>query len=182
MKQIIFLDMDGVLVDFEAGAAALWGLTAGELQAKRTPGTWALPEPLGITTTQFWNKLNEAGEIFWQGLLPMPWHLELMHYVEEHSTQWYIVSAPSHSPTSYTGKVKWLKKYFGPRFDRFFLTPHKELLAANGRLLIDDNEDNIKKFVEHGGMGQIFPSMSNRLHSSRLDPMVYIKNWSRICT
>jgi 5'(3')-deoxyribonucleotidase len=138
----------------------------------------ALKEKYGtptFNTNDFWRKIDEAGQWFWDGLEAMPWQSELLALVESITDDWFIVSAPSWCPSSFSGKVKYLKRVFGKRFDRFLLTPHKTLFANESAVLIDDRESNIQKFVEAGGEGILFPTYHNCLHEKRDDPMSFIR-------
>jgi hypothetical protein len=54
-------------------------------------------------------------------------------------------------------------------------TPHKRLLAAPGRLLIDDNEENCRAFARAGGRSFLFPALHNRLHEYSRNPLEYVR-------
>jgi 5'(3')-deoxyribonucleotidase len=47
------------------------------------------------------------------------------------------------------------------------MAPRKELLAVESAVLIDDNEDNIEKFVSAGGSGVLWPRRWNKGDESR---------------
>lgn len=182
-KPVILLDMDEVLVDFVGGVYRMWGVSREEVEALRTPGEWCVLEPLEKAVNQtlgidgFWDAIHAVGSEFWEALDPLPWADELIELVESWDVPWYVVTAPSDCPTSYNGKVRWLKARFGSRFDRFIISPHKELLAQPGRVLIDDREENVHKFTvgsdgrPTGGAGIIFPSRGNSLHKYADDPL-----------
>ena len=179
----VFLDMDEVLTDFVGGACVAHYTTVAELDFVRKPGIWSIVEPLGtirkipgFTNDDFWEQIHCYGEIFWLRLAALPWARELTGLLDDlYPQRWYIVSAPSRCPTSYSGKVKWLKRFFRQDFDRFLLTPHKHLFAKPGTLLIDDRELNLLKFEEAGGKGLLFPNMGNNLHAQRHNPLEYVR-------
>lgn len=94
---------------------------------------------------------------------------------ESFSDDWYVVSAPSRSAESYSGKARWLKAFFGNRFDRFALTAHKHLLANPNTILIDDREQNVTRFLAAGGVGIMFPCRYNSYHEVT-DPVSHIQS------
>lgn len=188
----IFLDMDEVLADFVGGACRAWGITrevveqywpAGAwdiippltvaLSKQRCPGTSGFPPSMGHD--EFWEHIN-GSEDYWLDLEALPWArvvTNLMYWVTD---DWYIVSAPSRCPYSYSGKVKWLQRFFSPAFNRFVLTSHKHLLAGPNTLLIDDRDSNVEEFVAAGGAGIVFPRHHNSQHLFKSDPVKYLKN------
>lgn len=174
----ILLDADEVIFDFVAGSARSHGIEPDALNSHRTPGVWDISGPLGelaigrpFTPEEFWAPINYGREEFWENLDLLPWFKELVEFVEEHSSEWHIVSAPSKCPTSYNGKVRAFKKVFGNDFDRFILTPHKSLFAKSNTILIDDRDENVEKFIQAGGQGIVFPTIGNSRHAHRDFPI-----------
>jgi len=185
MKKIrILLDMDGVLVDFVGGVCKLFEISRDDLNKHWTLGEWNIVPPLGraigmrdaFNTTMFWNEINDGGEKFWLELEEMPWIDDLIKMVEDITDDWHIVTSPSYLPCSYSGKIKWLKNWFGDKFNRFAITPHKEIFAQENVILIDDRWKNIREFRESGGIGILFPSQGNLLHSRSEFPLNYLLN------
>lgn len=175
MASTLLLDMDEVLVDFVGGACRVHGTTREEIESFWPEGHWSVVEPIGaskgivLTEDRFWETIHKAGRDFWINLEPLPWLSELLKLVNGRS--WYIVSAPSRCPSSYDGKVQWLKNYFGARFDRFIISPHKYLLAKPGVMLVDDREKNVDEFIRHGGIGAVFPARSNSRYEWASNPL-----------
>lgn len=177
----ILLDLDQVLADFVAGAAFRWGLSTAYLLENWEPGTYPMNAALAralrledVTDEQFWGKINrDAG--FWSTLAPLPWFKDLTTLVEGVTNDWHVVSSPSHCETSYAGKVTWLKRAFGPKFNRFALTPHKEIFAQPGVILVDDYEKNCEAFAEAGGQAVLFPCHHNHLHRHKDDPLPVVR-------
>lgn len=181
MKNLtILLDMDEVLVDFVSGACQAHGITKDQLHAVQEPGVWNSALPLGriigseVSPSDFWKPIHDQGERFWDELGPLPWIDKIIEMVSKITDEWHIASAPARHEGCYSGKVKWLKRKFGPTFDQFCLTPHKHLFAKEGVLLIDDREENITKFIAAGGQGLIFPTIGNSLHEYRNDPVAHL--------
>lgn len=183
MEYRIHLDMDGVLCNFDKGAIAVHGMDFAEVTAKRPPGHWSLVEPMGFTSTnQFWKPINEAGVDFWTNLEPLPWMDELVKLVSTITEDWYIVTAPSYDIDSYIGKLTWIKNMFGRKFTRVVPTMHKEILAGNRTILIDDRYENCNKFYQEclerqyqGAGSVIFPSIGNDFHEHAHDPIPLVK-------
>lgn len=166
----ILLDMDEVLVNFVDGALAAWGVERAPVLEHWTPGRWDMVPPLSkalglaepMSNNRFWSRLE--GDSFWLGLEPLPWFDDLLQLITNYTDDWHIVTSPSLCPTSYDGKVKWLKTKFGKSFDRFAITPHKYLFAGPDTVLIDDRDRNIEEFAGAGGIGVVFPSHHNSEH------------------
>lgn len=169
----ILLDMDEVLVDFVGGALRAHGWSRYDFYKRHTPGSWAIERTMGLTAKQLWEPINAAGEQFWLDLEPLLWASDVVELVESFTADWHVISSPSRCPTSYTGKVVWLKRYFGTDFDRFALTPHKQIFANPSAVLIDDRDSNRDEFIAAGGRAITFPSLHNRLYREP-DPVNYV--------
>lgn len=176
----ILVDLDEVLTDFVGAAAEVHRVDRLELEALRRENGWGMELPLSILlrrdidVNEFWEPINYQGSIFWETLYPLPWFNEVINLVTSLTDDWFIVTGPSNCPTSYDGKVKYMKRVFGSTFDRFIISPHKHLLAKPGVMLIDDREENVEKFVAAGGDGIVFPSNGNKLHRFATNPVPYV--------
>lgn len=176
----ILLDQDEVLTDFVSAACQIHGTTRALMLPNWPHEQWSIVEPLAktlsrpLSNTQFWAPIHN-NEQFWLDLLPTPWCDQLWQLCRSHSSEVHIVSSPAMCDTSYTGKVKWLKKKFGQSFDNFILSPHKHLLAKPSAVLIDDRDENCRKFVRAGGKAILFPSHGNRLYSLAHDPLSHVQ-------
>ncbi len=163
----ILLDMDGVMIDFVSAACKAFGAKPDSERMKEgfERGEWNINKLFDppVSNNQFWKEINEIGESFWTNMMPLPWLTKLIHLVEEYAGEdWYIVTSPSKHPSSYSGKVWWLKERFGQDFDRIVLTKHKHLLANRDTVLIDDKESTISKFRECNGEAILFPAPYNK--------------------
>lgn len=178
----ILLDLDEVLCDFIGGACRAFNVDAEEINRRCINSPWgslipAIGQLKGFNLTEefFYAVIHQQGEKFWEELEPLPWFQQVIELADDYSDDWHIISAPSKYPTSYGGKVKWLKKYFGEDFDRFALTPHKSIFAKKGILLIDDRESNITDFIAAGGDGLVFPRHHNSLHMLKDNPVGHLR-------
>lgn len=179
----IFLDMDEVLTDFVGGACKAWGAEPAAVLAEWEEGKWDIVPPLSralgreplLTQDEFWRPIND-NVLFWAGLKVLPWAQEVVALVRSLTDDWHVVSSPSYCDTSYMGKVQWLKRFFGPRFNRFCITPHKYCFAQPGTVLIDDRDSNVKSFIRAGGAGIVFPRYHNSCHGLKNDPLAFVSD------
>lgn len=117
-KQILYFDMDNVLVDFKSGIARLDEKTKVKFEGDldEVPGIFALMDPLtdAIEAFEFLSQLFDT----------------------------YILStAPWKNATAWSDKLNWVKKHLGKNaYKRLILTHHKNL--NKGDFLIDDRTKN----------------------------------------
>ena len=172
--QHVFLDMDGVLTDFIGAALRAHGRS--EFLEHWPPGERDAPKALGISRRQFWSAIDAQGSDFWAELDPYPWVGELLQRVEA-VAPFSVLTAPSLSPSSLKGKVRWMYEHFpgskGRRFRDFLIGPQKHLLARPGHLLIDDTGATVDAFRANGGQAILFPQAWNSNHAVD-DRMAYV--------
>lgn len=173
--QVIYLDMDGVLVDFVDGCIDLffgsdslkktlmcnWVMDHGGVyDIERVFSRW-----IGETITgdQFWKRIDGHSPSFWADLQTYPHTINLYNLCLNLAPT-YIVSSPTRDPRSVQGKLKSIQRIFGPRFRQYFLGPHKHRMAMPGALLIDDSDFNCHEFTEAGGEAILFPQPWNAYH------------------
>ena len=171
----IFVDLDGVLVDFISDALECNAAT--DLLNDWPPGKWSVSKILGITEAEFWSPINGRGHEFWANLRPYPWKDELVQLISSLDPAWTVATAPSRDPSCPYGKTIWMQAHLpasgGAPFRRFSIGGRKHFLARSGRILIDDNDSNVEKFNRAGGVGILFPQPWNALHSIA-DSMAYV--------
>lgn len=151
---MIFLDLDGVVVDFCAAAYRAHGRTC----AINEPTKYDFFEDWGMTADEFWGPIDAIGPEFWSTIPLYPWANELIGLCGK---DFVIATTNSIHPVSASGKVSAIQSIFGERFRNYMITPRKWLLGAPGRLLIDDNEMNCEKFRDYGGDAILFPAPWN---------------------
>ena len=120
-KRIVYVDMDGTLVDFASGVARIDPEIAAPYLARghpdEIPGVYSLMDPNPGAVEAF----IELAELF----------------------DAYILSTAAwHNPSAWTDKLEWVKRTWGagdeaPVFKRLILSHHKDL--NRGDILIDDN-------------------------------------------
>jgi len=141
----IFLDMDGVIVNFVKGMCKMHG----EPEIKE----WLTPQIFGLTIKQFWAPCNFTN--FWANLEWMPDGCKILRTAEKIGDV-YILTAPTLSANSYSGKIKWIENNLIRYKHRTIICPCKELLAGNG-ILVDDSDKNVDTFRKAGGQAILVP-------------------------
>lgn len=159
----IFLDLDGVAVDFVSAALQLFGRELCD--AAWPPGQYDIADVLSMDRNSFWESVNGAGVDFWRNLQPYPWFEELYRELSKRGKVCFATS-PTYSPHSAAGKMTWLKDRFGSDFKDFVITRRKYHLSRAGTLLIDDSDRNVREFIERGsGKAILFPQIWNSAHA-----------------
>jgi len=153
----IFLDLDGVLQDFV-------GHTVRKLKLSVDPTncSWDFWTP-EMTTKQFWDRVSLDGSGFWRNIPTYEWTENLIDLVKLYDPEFTLLTSPASCPYSWKGKRQWIQDYFGENFNRQIMTHDKHFCAAPGRVLIDDNEINCKRFADWGGQAILFPQSWNPL-------------------
>ena len=155
---IVYLDLDGVLADFRKGISKV--LNAPEMLNSKK---WAFWEDAGktfedvdaICTANFWTNLDWTSD--GHNILRI-----VTHYVKPENI--YLLTTPMPNLQSAWGKAEWVNKHLPVYNKRLIITrAPKHLLAGPNRLLIDDNDDNVNGFQEHGGNAILINRPWNRL-------------------
>lgn len=153
---IILLDMDGVLADFVTRSVEVAKLPiSSDLVSE-----WNYFKKY-MSSSEFWQCIDNY-EGFWENLDPHPWAYELVSLCKSFGSVYYA-SAPALHHNCCEGKIKWLRKhnFMSSKKNEFMFGPEKWLMARHGRVLIDDNEENVKNFTFAGGEGYLFPQNWN---------------------
>ena len=118
MKQIVYVDMDNVLVDFPS----------------------AIPRIPEETATEYDGRLDDVPGIF-SLMDPMPGAIDAFGELADRFDTFILSTSPWENPSAWSDKLIWVKKHLGaPAYKRLILTHHKDLNA--GRFLIDDRTKN----------------------------------------
>lgn len=136
-KYKIYVDMDGVLVDFDGGYEKLTGMTTRAADEKG-------PE-------FFWKPISKAGAKWWITLNWMPDGKQLWDYVKKYNPE--LLSAPSREEASKMGKRVWVKRELPGVKLILKSADKKQEFASPNSILIDDREKNIEQWKSAGGVG-----------------------------
>jgi 5'(3')-deoxyribonucleotidase len=150
----IFLDMDGVLCKCHEAALESFGAT----MEPNKPMNQIVGEQcqFHVDRAYFWATFEA---MFWENLEKtdlcdklIAWSI---HYAGLHNV--YILSSPTTNPDSAAGKTQWVRTHFPALLPRLRLANDKELLAAPGRILVDDKESNVDKWIDANGTAILVP-------------------------
>jgi len=138
-RPLIYLDMDGVLADYEKEADKRLG------------------KPLSVVGNAGWKKVKKEHyeTDFFPSLDPMPGAKELFSFIKQHF-RFKILSATGEHISNIIKKEKatWLKKHFGGAETIFVIhSKDKAKYANDGVVLVDDREKSVKPF--HGAGGNV---------------------------
>ena len=146
-KYKIYVDMDGVLVDFDGGYEKLTGMTTREADEKG-------PE-------FFWKPISKAGAKWWITLNWMPDGKQLWDYVKKYNPE--LLSAPSREEASKMGKRIWVKRELPGAKLILRSADKKQEFASPTSILIDDREKNIEQWEAAGGIGILHTDASSTI-------------------
>ena len=118
MSKIVYVDMDGVLVDFESGIKSL---TEHELQG-------------------YEKRLDEVPGIF-SKMKPLEGAVESFEKLSRHYNVYILSTAPWENPTALNDKLAWVKTYIGDLAHKRVIFSHNKHLNM-GDYLIDDRTTN----------------------------------------
>jgi len=160
----ILLDLDGVLCDFVGRVCEIFDLNRAKIVASWPIGVSNISIAIGIPEPKMLEVINGMGDEFWIGIKLYDWADELFDFCQDLALT-YILSRPTHHPTSLSGKVRWLYNWKGENFIRYNLSWYKELSSCRNSLLVDDLERNVEDFNKGDGKAILFPSYTNKRHA-----------------
>ena len=168
LKPKIFVDLDGVIVDFVLPVMARYGASIeGEAfyplgfgwdvvgATNMIRGNRGL-KPL--SNTEFWDGLNYD---FWLNLRCYPLAPQFLQALESVGDV-YFATSPTLSSECVAGKFDWIKRQFRHMIRRFFIGADKSVFAGPNAILIDDRDKNVDEFREAGGQAFLIPRPWNR--------------------
>lgn len=168
----LFVDMDGVLTDFVTAAMRLFGfIYVEEIYPIREA---EVSRVIGVSDAELWAAIDRDAN-FWHTLNKFDWADDLIALVEEYDPQFTIASSPGADPASPYGKAFWLRHHYKLTPKRYMLGSQKHLLAAPGRVLIDDSDAKCQAFTDAGGVAIVFPQPWNSAHEETVDRMAWVR-------
>ena len=173
-KLRIFLDMDGVVVFWEKGAAKTLDLNLEDKDIREKIKNGKRMESFVGGDSVMWPKIDKEGAEWWEKLEKLPWADGLINLIKKESKEWCFLTAPSNNSNCAAGKIKWLQNHFGEDFRKFLIGSNKYMCASPDALLIDDSEKKCKKFEEYGGYSFLWPSPLNLIdEDENLDDVMF---------
>lgn len=173
---VVFLDLDETLVSWMAPALSKHKTDLQRVirEYRWNPGDGRkVYEILGMTKTKFWSPIDEDPN-FWHGLPKLPHCDMLVKLAQSISDAVCILSSPHNHENCFAGKHEWIKQHL-PASVGTVLAKQKHLLAAPGRLLIDDQDDKVNAFRSAGGSAILFPQHWNSAHDKApFGPLFYL--------
>jgi len=148
----IYLDLDGVVADFDQRFKDLSGMSPSDYESKNGKNA-------------FWDFIDVKHKVaFWVGIPPMPQAKTLVDYVSQHDYE--VLTAPSIKKQSVLGKNLWVRNHTGKLFPskpkvnfRFAKEKHKvKPNLTQYDILIDDKASTIDRWESAGGTGILFTS------------------------
>jgi 5'(3')-deoxyribonucleotidase len=164
MLRDIFLDMDGVLVDFMGGIHKAIGVPYSYDEYPYELGKWLAFEDSGVPFDAVNNCCTER---FWENLAWARYGGEILKAVEATfpTTPITLLTTPMPNPGSWSGKYRWVEKNCPWLANDMIVTRRPKASFAHPRaLLIDDRDENVDRFREAGGHAIQVPRPWNRLH------------------
>jgi PAS domain-containing protein len=153
----VYLDMDGVLANFNKRFEDISGMSPKEFESK-------------YGKKEFWKLIDEDNKIsFWVGIEPMPGAADLVKAVKKYNYE--LLTSPSSKKQSYLGKILWVRNHSDilggkPRINFKRASEKHEIKPelAKTDILIDDREDTIGRWNAAGGTGIHYKSISQVLN------------------
>ena len=150
----IYVDMDGVVADFDKRFTDLAGMSPNEFESK-------------YSKKEFWDFIDVKNKIkFWVGIPVMEGAKALIDFVSKHD--YSMLTAPSIKKESRLGKLLWIRNHTGDLFPSkpnviFKFAKEKHLVKPSLTefdILIDDKQSTIDNWNDAGGTGIFYKSSS----------------------
>ena len=147
----VYLDMDGVVADFDKRFEDLSGMKPREFEEK-------------YGKSKFWDFIDEENKVsFWVGIPEMDGAKKLVDYVKKYNYE--LLTAPSVKKQSYLGKILWVRNHSDllggkPRINFKKAKEKHEVKSelTKNDILIDDRADTIGRWEANGGTGIVYNS------------------------
>ena len=154
LSRTIYVDLDGVLVDFDRGFEDISGGIDKINYIKKD----------GIEN--FWKLINSHGQEWWENLNWMPDGTKLWSAIENKNVKILTSGSTRNTGTmAITGKKQWVMNHLGPIETIVVNSSHdKQKYARPGDILIDDLPTNIKEWNSKQGIGILHHNAQDTLN------------------
>jgi hypothetical protein len=148
----LFVDLDGVLVDFDKEMERI-GFPSSAVETDKK------------MKARFWHNVGRMahhGHEFWGVMDPMPDADVLWNYIKKYTPA--ILSATGHVGNAEQEKRVWVKKHIGDVVVHLVRkSGDKAQFAAPNHILIDDRAKSIEPWIAAGGIGILHTSAANTI-------------------
>lgn len=122
-KKILYIDMDGVLVDFDSGIKQLDAKTKKEFEGRydEVPGIFSL-------------------------MKPMPGAIDAFIQLSKVFDTYILTTSPWENPTALQDKQNWVKENLGEHGKKRLITSHHKNLNKGDYIIDDRNKRGVKDF------------------------------------
>ena len=151
----IFLDLDGVLVNWSGGLCKLLNIDPYDPKAQEILRKDYMIQGWKFGTTEEVNEaVNNAGYDFWMNLELLPWAQELLNLCKKYGPVYFLTSpGPFHAGAH--AKLDYIWEHFGST--NYILTSHKYVCSVDSHILIDDMKKNIDEWNRGSGLSFHWP-------------------------
>ncbi len=159
---LVYVDMDGVLADFDAAMIDRFGVSADD-----------------ITKEEKWEKIKNYDndvEPWFLSLQLMPDARELWAFLTSNFERVEILTAAGTTLNDAPKQKRaWIKDNFGPdvRVNVVKKAKDKEVFAEENTILIDDRAKAVNPFIAAGGKGIIYTSAATTIKTLK----VMMEDW-----
>jgi 5'(3')-deoxyribonucleotidase len=161
-KRVIYLDMDGVIADFNAYTIKRLGKTLDAFSSSQV--AWEAMSPYLEEVYASLDLMHDA-EVLVKGVIEL---------TDMHNCEYGVLTAVpklNRTPLAKNHKIAWLDRHFPMLLDNFNIGPwaeHKQFHCQVGDILIDDSKLNIPQWIDRGGIGILHTSAEDSLEKLKL--------------
>jgi len=154
-KYVMFVDLDGVLVNFDKGYQKLTGKSTHHADVQVKKDFWK-------TFNNSIKSQNTSEFKYWSELEWMHDGKQLWNYIKKYTP--YILTAPTYNPESKEGKSLWVTKHLDNVRKLYFKSAAtKAEYSRKNRILIDDRAATIDDWNARGGVGILHTNAANTI-------------------
>jgi 5'(3')-deoxyribonucleotidase len=173
MKMQALVDLDGTLLDV---VGAMFRALGTDTTFADIRGNYDMAQVIGLQCDLY----SVFGPDFWEHLPWLPDGEKLLAEIGQ-AIGWKNVSlctSPTLEPSSAEGKLRWIRQHLPVFWERrdYILTPLKWRLATPNTILIDDCEDQVNQFLDHGGKAILVPRPWNSLWEFQGDVVQHVRD------
>lgn len=159
MRKIIFIDLDGTIVNFVDAALKFHGVIGDTFNWPFEYGKFDINELIGISKDEF---LGPLGFDFWSNL---DWTIDgkqiFFHFIKKYGRESIcILSNDGNNQECREGKIEWIRRNLPSSFyeeKKYLWGSRKDFCAHENSILVDDKDMNVLNFVYARGRGVTVP-------------------------